>query len=311
MQNLLSSSPIDATSAPDWSTPARATPTGNETYASGISWAAVIGGAVVAAALALVLLILGAGLGLSAVSPWSKSGASATALGVGAIVWLIVIQIIASGMGGYLAGRLRTKWVRVHTDEVFFRDTAHGFLVWALGVIITVSLLTSVASSLVSGGAQLGAGALSAAAGGATAVASRTQTSTSNPGAYFIDMLLRSDHPGTQASEASVHAEIGRIVATGVAKGTLAPADKTYLAQVVAARTGLSQADAEKRVTEVITQAKTAATHAATAARAAADTARKAAAYLSLWIFVSLLIGAFCASYAATIGGRQRDNVVV
>jgi hypothetical protein len=100
----------------------------NEAYASGVSWAAVIAGAFVAAALSLILLALGTGLGLSSVSPWSNLGASASTIGRVAIIWLIIIQIVGSAMGGYLAGRLRTKWATIHTDEVYFRDTAHGFL---------------------------------------------------------------------------------------------------------------------------------------------------------------------------------------
>src|ERR1700682_5278826 len=92
----------------------------NEAYSSGMSWPAVIGGAFVAAALSLILLALGAGLGLSSVSPWSNAGASAAAVGKAAVAWLIAAQIMASAMGGYVAGRLRTKWASVHTDEVYF-----------------------------------------------------------------------------------------------------------------------------------------------------------------------------------------------
>ena len=277
----------------------------SEASSSGVSWGAVVGGAFVAAALALVLLALGAGLGLSSVSPWSNSGASAKTIGIGAIVWLTLTQILASGMGGYLAGRLRTKWVDVHTDEVYFRDTAHGFLVWAVGVVMTASLLTSAAASLVSGTAQLGASALPAAAGGAAAVTSRADVPAANPGAYFTDLLFRSERPSAEASDVSVREEVGRIVAVGFAKGEFAPADRAYLGTLVSARTGLAQPEAEKRVNEVLVQVKTA----ETAAREAADTARKAAVYASLWIFLSLLIGAFCAAYAATIGGRQRDHI--
>jgi hypothetical protein len=172
----------------------------------------VIGGAVVAAALALVLLALGAGLGLSSVSPWSNAGASAKTIGIATIVWLALMQIIASGMGGYLAGRLRTKWVDVHTDEVFFRDTAHGFLVWAVGVVITASVLTSAASSIVSGTAQLGGNVLSsAAAGGAAAAASQASGPSAEPSAYVTDLLLRTERPSKEASDASVRAEVGRI----------------------------------------------------------------------------------------------------
>jgi len=119
-----------------------------------VSWAAVIGGAFVSASLALILLALGTGLGLSSVSPWSNLGASASTVGKGAIVWLILTQIMASALGGYLAGRLRTKWVNVHTDEVYFRDTAHGFLVWAVGMVITAAFLASAASSFAGGAAQ-------------------------------------------------------------------------------------------------------------------------------------------------------------
>src|SRR6202790_4808029 len=121
----------------------------NEAHSSGVSWAAVIAGAFVAASLSLILLALGTGLGLSSVSPWSNVGASASTVGKAAIFWLIIMQIVASAMGGYLGGRLRTKWVNVHTDEVYFRDTAHGFLVWAVALVITAGFLASAATSLV------------------------------------------------------------------------------------------------------------------------------------------------------------------
>ena len=278
--------------------------TTHESYSAGVSWAAVIAGAFIAASLALVLLALGAGVGFASVSPWLHTGASAQTLGVAAIVWLCAMQAIASGMGGYLAGRLRTKWVAVHTDEVFFRDTAHGFLTWAVAVVIAASLLTTAASSLVTG-----AGTAVLAAGSGLAGAHYRDRSRANPdaylGAYFVDMLFRADHRIADANDAAVTAEAGRILANGV----ISSADKTYLTQVVAARTGLTPTDADRRVTDTITQAQATAMQAAMTAREAADVARKAAAEVSLWTFVSLLIGAFCASYAATLGGRRRDHV--
>src|SRR5664280_2438131 len=115
----------------------------NEALSSSVSWPAVFAGAFAAAALWLILLALGTGIGLSSISPWSNMGASASAIGMGAIVWLIVTQIIAAAIGGYLVGRLRTKWVNIHTDEVYFRDTAHGFLVWAVGLVIMAAFLAS------------------------------------------------------------------------------------------------------------------------------------------------------------------------
>ena len=121
-----------------------------QTQASAVSWGAIVAGAAGAAALALILLMLGTGLGLSSVSPWAYSGVSATTFGVSTILWLTFTQLVASGMGGYLAGRLRTKWVAVHTDEVYFRDTAHGFLSWAVAALATAALLTSVIGSIVS-----------------------------------------------------------------------------------------------------------------------------------------------------------------
>src|ERR1700677_2996467 len=117
----------------------------NEAHSSGVAWAAVIAGAFVAAALSLILLALGAGIGLSAISPWAGAGASGSAVSKGAIVWMILMEIISSAFGGYLAGRLRTKWVQLHTDEVFFRDTAHGFLAWALATVVGAIFLASVA----------------------------------------------------------------------------------------------------------------------------------------------------------------------
>jgi hypothetical protein len=131
---------------------------------SGVSWAAVFAGAFVAAAFSWALVALGAGIGLVSVSPWSSNNPSVTTFTVLAAAWFIAVQLFASGVGGYIAGRLRSGWARVHTDEVFFRDTAHGLLVWAVGAVIAAALLASAASSAVSGAAEL-AGAATEAVG--------------------------------------------------------------------------------------------------------------------------------------------------
>jgi hypothetical protein len=146
-------------------------------------------------------------------------------------------------------------------------------------------------------------------AGPAAQIAGQAMGRASDPNAYFTDMLLRSDHPAAQGDEVASRAEMGRILGRGVASGDLSAPDKTYMAQVVASRTGLSQPDAEKRVSDVVEQAKNAAAQAADAAKQAADAARKTGGYVALWAFISLLIGAFSASYMATIGGRVRDDL--
>ncbi|MEO5734326.1 MAG: hypothetical protein ABIN96_16830 [Rubrivivax sp.] len=301
---------------------------------SGVSWGAIFAGAAGAAALSLILLILGTGLGLSSVSPWTGRGAGATTMGISTIVWLTITQLAASGMGGYLAGRLRTKWVAVHSDEVYFRDTAHGFLAWAVATLVTAATLTSAIGSVVGAGAQVGAsvagGVVSTATTGAVAagaVAAKDDTSGANGNSgmgYFVDSLFRkapnaasatlgaSANPATSVltedgNPQAMGAEVTRIFANAVRSGTLGPEDVRYVGQLVAQRTDMSQADAEKRVNDSFTAIQTNLKQAETAAREAADKARKASAGAALWLFVSLLIGAFVASLAATFGGRQRD----
>ena len=273
----------------------------DDSNASGVSWAAVIGGAFVTASLTLILIILGVGLGLSTLSPWSGAGASATAIGLSAIAWLIATQAIASGLGGYLAGRLRTKWSTVHSDEVYFRDTAHGFLVWAVGVVITAAFLGSTVSLIVGSGAKLAATKAASMSG--------PQSAFATSGSYLTDTLLRADRISRDTAPA-IRLEIGFILAEALRKGTLPDADRTYMARVIAVHTEISQTEAEKRVDAVYAQGKNIAADAELAVRNVADEARKAAAKASLWIFVSMLTGAFSASLAATIGGRQRECVV-
>jgi hypothetical protein len=266
----------------------------NEANSPGVSWAAVIGGGFVTAALSLILLALGTGLGLSSVSFWSNVGMSTSTIGTAAIVWLILMQIMSSSMGGYLAGRLRTKWARIHTDEVYFRDTAHGFLAWAVALVITAAFLASAAASMV------GATASSNAGGTGRLTGVQAEGREFDPNEYFIDTLFRSESAEPDSNSDSVRGEAGRIFANALRQKDIPPADKSYLAQLVAVRTRLSQADADKRVSDVFARAQQ-----------TADTARKTVAHSLLWAFLALLIGAFCASFAATIGGRQRDHVVI
>jgi hypothetical protein len=270
-----------------------------ESSVSAISWGSIIAGSFAIAALSLILLALGSGFGLTSVSPWPNSGVSVTTFTAMTAIWLVVVQWLSSAVGGYLTGRLRTKWAGVHTHEVFFRDTAHGLLAWALAAVIGAALLASAVSSLLSSGTHVAATVISGTAEGAGQAPVEQ-----NPLGYYVDSLFRSDHPDANASNREVPAETTRILAEGVRNGDIPNGDKTYLAQLVAARTGLSQADAEKRVNDVITQVKAAEAK----VRQAADAARKAGTYLSIYTGVTMLIGAFIAAVAAALGGRHRDE---
>jgi hypothetical protein len=258
----------------------------DELSVPGVSWAAVLAGAVASLALTLVLLSFGAGMGFSVVSPWGNSGVSATTFKVGTGLYFIVMAMISSAIGGYLAGRLRRKWVGVQTIEVHFRDTAHGFLAWAAASVLGAVLLAAPASSLVGG----------TLAGATQGAANSAQSSPMNG---YVDRLLRSD-PSAQGQQngADPRGEMVRLFTSSFHNGNdVSPADRTYVAKVVSARTGLSQADAEKRVNDVVTQVK-----------ADLDAARKAGMQIAIWLTLSLFIGAFSASLAATEGGGLRDG---
>lgn len=307
---------------------------------SAVSWGAVLAGAAAAASLSLILLILGVGLGLSSVSPWAQTGVSATSFGGSTIGWLTFTSLAASGLGGYLTGRLRTKWTEVDRDEAYFRDTAHGFLAWAVASLATAGLMTSVIGSILSGGVQAGASAVGGAAGPAGLAVGRAAASQSSGAkgdagtvGYFVDSLFRRDAAAAGATAAPAAAgtgpasappvafsadtderaagqdaaEAGRIFTHVARSEALPPDDLRHVGQMVARRTGLSQQEAERRAADVFAKARQTARDAELAVRDAADKARKASAYGALWLFVSLLVGAFVASLAATFGGQRRD----
>ena len=272
--------------------PTSPSPLGNEAHSSGVCWSAVIAGGFVTAAVSLILLALGTGLGLSSFSVWSYSSSTATKLGAAAILWMICTHLASSAMGGYLAGRLRTKWSNIHNDEVYFRDTAHGFLAWSVAVVITAAFLASAAASMI--------GSSSAEGGIKSPPRFQSESQTTSANMYFIDMLFRSDHPAIDSASSNDWSEAAVIFAESLKKGDLAPDDKGYVDQLVSIRTGMNQTEADKRVLDTFNKAKE-----------AVESTRKTLAHTLLWAFLALLIGAFCASFAATIGGRQRDHVVV
>jgi hypothetical protein len=228
------------------------------------------------------------------------------------------MQLAASALGGYMAGRLRTKWVDLHTDEVVFRDTSHGFLAWAVATLVTATLMTSTVTGIVSSGVQAGASvaggaasaATAAAAGGAAAAGADAKSGgDGGPMAYFVDQLFRNPKakPSASSEQAST-AEVARIFTNAAVSGKLSQEDSRYVAQVVAQRTGISQQEAEKRVNETFSQMQAKKQELEKQAKEAADTARKASAAAALFLFLSLLIGAFVASLFGIYGGRQRDD---
>jgi hypothetical protein len=277
----------------------------HESAVSAVSWPAIFAGAFVAAASSLVLVALGSGFGMASVSPWPNSGVSATTFTVMTAIWLIVVQWLASGLGGYVAGRLRTKWANTHTHEIFFRDTAHGFITWAVATVLVVAVVTSAAATAITGGVHAAATVASGASQGAATVALQGTGTNASQGMapYNIDTLFRSARPDSSANTTDARAEAARILANGIVSGDIPTADRTYLAELVAARTGISPEDAQKRVDTAIAQAKAADAK----ARQAADTARKAASEASIYTALSMLVGAFIACIAAALGGQRRD----
>jgi hypothetical protein len=274
---------------------------------SAASWPAIFAGAVVAASVSLVLFALGSGLGFAAISPWPGRGVTATTFAVTTAIWLIVMQWVSSVLGGYITGRLRTKWTGTHTHEVFFRDTAHGFVTWAVATVLVAGIAATSAFSAIEGGARAVAGAASGAAQAAQG-ALMENSSLPNWGldTYGVDKLFRSTSGGAANSQASndPRAEAAHIVANAWSSGGVPDVDRTYLAELVAARTGVSQADAQRRVDEFIAAAQ----KAEVKARAETNKARKAAAEAAIYMALSMLVGAFISSAAAALGGRLRDE---
>jgi hypothetical protein len=218
------------------------------------------------------------------VSPWSGSGVSGTTLSVAGGIALVLMAVMASALGGFITGRLRTRWVGIHTDETYFRDTAHGLLAWAFATIITATVLASAAGAIISN---------------VTLGDASNPSLVSDRNGYYVDMLFRSDRPvaANPGVTDQTNGEVSRLLTRGLAPGAdLTANDRTRVGQLVAARTGLSQVEAEQRVGAVITQAKV-----------AADEARKAAAKLAFWMAASLLAGALAAAIGAVEGGRERD----
>ena len=259
-----------------------------------VSWGAAIAGALLASALSFVLLTFGSAVGLSMVSPWTSTASSAKWTGALAVFWIVAQQIGSFLAGGYIAGRLRSRWAEATPDEVEFRDGVHGGLVWAIGAIIGAMLAASVASSAISTATS----AVGHAAGAAA--------SQADPLSYQVDVLFR---PGTQPAGGStaqsdpnaVKTEVLRVFANAATAGGLSPADKTYLAQLVAQRTGLPPQEAEVRVTQVANEA-------ARIAKDTADKARKTAATAGFVTAASLLLSLAAAWWGAQRGGHHRDT---
>jgi hypothetical protein len=277
---------------------------GSAAGTSFVEWGAVFAGALTATALSFVLLTFGAAIGLSVVSPWPSSGVSARTFSGLAVFWTVAQQIGSFLAGGYVAGRLRARWAELNADEVEFRDGMHGALVWALGILVGAVLVFAAAGTA----ARVATDAVTKAASVAAVNA--------DPLAYYTDALLR---PGTARPAAAgaaaqtpariepvspeTKAELTRIVSRSIANGSLADADKTYLATVVSQRTGLPQVEAERRVTDTYAEASR-------AVRDAANKARRTAVLGGLIAGISLLISLAAAWWAAQRGGHHRDNQV-
>lgn len=263
-----------------------------EDSCAAVSAMAVLGGAAVIAALSVLLILLATGLGFAFVSPWSDEPMTATKFTVATAIWLILIQWIPSAFGGYLAGRLRGRWIGADGDETYFRDTAQGLIAWAVAALIGIVFVLCASFT--------GATASSAAAMAMSQRADGFWLTGLNPLSYYVDNMLRGNRTGAPV-DMDTREEIGQILTKGIIKGgPMRDEDRSYLVQTISQRTGMDPAAAAPMVEDTITQIKN-----------AVNDARKATASTLIFTFLSMLIGAFTAALMAAMGGRHRDRVAL
>jgi hypothetical protein len=296
-----------------------------------LDWGPVILGALGAAAMSIVLLAFGSALGLSVVSPYPYAGISAKGAAIVAAVYLALVMVASFASGGYIAGRMRTPWRTTDEVEMHFRDGAHGFGVWSLGVLLGAALAASGVGAVVSAAGKATTAIAAAGTAGAASNPALGQLSL-RPTDYAIDRLLAPAPAGTPApaapapaaagtdatagvaavranpvttrSRADLEAPIARVFAAGLTNPQLDARDRTYLARIVSEQTGMPQADAEKRVDETYADLKAAEQK----ARDAAEAARKTAIIAAFLAAATLAIGCAAACAGASLGARHRDE---
>jgi hypothetical protein len=261
------------------------TATNTRSWSATVYWGPVVAGAIVAAALALVLhsFAVAIGLGVSSTAPTWRDASIALFILSG--VYLVVVALASYGLGGYVAGTLRSK-LDTDADENEIRDGTHGLLVWALATLLTVALIAVGAMSV---------SRLAAPSGGSAGPAA--SVAGENIIAYDIDRLFRGDRRGTDADVAGRRAEVARILLTSSGHTGVQPEDRSYLTRLVSAYTGLGGPDAEKRVDVAITSA-----------RENIKRARASGVLLAFMAGAAALLGAAAAWYGAIAGGRDRQT---
>jgi hypothetical protein len=255
------------------------------TATSFLQWTPVFAGALVASAVSLVLIAFGTAIGLGIVSSSPTWRDTSPVLTMVSGLFLLLAALVSFGLGGYVAGRLRERWdPSARSDVVEFRDGTHGVVAWALAVVITGLVAAVSVASLAS----------------RTAPAATSSATTAGEPliAFELDRLFRGDRRAVEGDITYARAEAGRILLAATGRRGITADDRMYLARLVAARTGIAQPDAERRVEDAITAATT-----------AVQKARRSAVILGFATAASLLAGAAAAWYAASTGGRHRDNV--
>ncbi len=251
----------------------------------GLDWTPVVAGTLAAAALAFVLhgFALAIGLSVSSTAPTWRDASFALVVLSG--LYLVLVAIVSYGFGGYVAARLRARIAAVPVEDVEFRDGMHGLIVWALATLLTGVLAIAAVEAAPRLAAPNGA-----TAGPATSVAGE------NIIAFDLDRLFRGERRPA-GDMTYVRSEAARILLTTSSHNGMSADDRAYLVRLVAVTTGLSPADAERRVTEVAGQAK-----------ADIDRARHSALLLGFMLAAAALLGAAVAWAAACAAGRHRDG---
>ncbi|MCA1868498.1 hypothetical protein HW571_22745 [Agrobacterium genomosp. 3] len=336
-----------------------------------VDWAAIFAGAVIASGAMAVLTAFASGLGLSSISVDEGGEVSSFWLIITGL--FVIISMVASYMlGGYITGRMRRPAGTSDRDELTTRDGINGLVVWGIGTVVSAFLALGVLSGGVKavgsvaqtaleatgsavGGAVQGAGQVAgglisgagSAAGGLAQGAGQAaapsieqmlpQGLKANPIDYLTDTLLRTEaqpnQPQSDQNAGDYQRQIGGILGNLLSTGEISDADRTWLTNEVATRTGISQTDAQARVNETVervqalraqaqqkvdeakkqiddmrAQAEQALADAKTKAADAAEKARIAGVLSAFLLAASALVSAAAAFIGAVHGGRHRDE---